>query len=352
MREDSQSHTDAATEGISKSATETTSPEASAGERELSISSMPTAHHDSLKIYLRQISQISLLTKQEEVTLFKQLEHGKQLASVAQTQLEEQPVLPYEKRRHLLIQLREGERIAHDARRQLAVANLRLVVCIAAKYQNSGLPLSDLVQEGNLGLLKALEKFDYRRDFKFSTYGTWWIQQAIIRYITDHGRTIRLPAHVIEKLNRYNRTNGGNLRQQKLTDEELAEQVNLPVDILRKALCHLGGTASLDVPVGEEGDASLLDLIEDERTAAPDQSVFGNVAGEELERLLDTLPEREAQVLRLRFGLGSDEPHTLAEIGAMFKVSRERVRQIEESALRKLRGPARQQRLKEIFDLT
>ncbi len=350
MREESLSHKKEVGEETKASA-RAINQKLAGEEREIPISSMPTAHHDSLKIYLRQISQISLLSKSEEVSLFKQLEYGKQLASVAQTQLEAHPNLPTEKRYHLQQQLVEGERIAHDARTQLAVANLRLVVCIAAKYQNSGLPLSDLVQEGNLGLLKALEKFDYRRDFKFSTYGTWWIQQAIIRYITDHGRTIRLPAHVIEKLNRFNRTNGGSLRQQKLTDEELAEKVNLPVDILRKALCHLGGTASLDVPVGEEGDASLLDLIEDEHTVAPDHTVFGNVAAEELERLLDTLPDREAQVLRLRFGLGSDEPHTLAEIGAMFQVSRERVRQIEESALRKLRGPARQQRLKEIFDI-
>src|SRR6056297_919145 len=268
---------------------------------------------DSVRVYLKEMGKVDLLTKEEEVELAKRVEQGDE-----------------------------------EARRQLTEANLRLVVSIAKKYIGQGMSFLDLIQEGNMGLMKAVEKFDYTKGYKFSTYATWWIRQAITRAIADQGRTIRVPVHMVEKINKLIKIQRQLLQEKgrEPTPEEIAEEMDISADKVSEIKKIAQESVSLDTPIGEEEDSSLGDFIEDTKTPEPSSTVSKNLLKEQLDSVLDTLTDREKRILELRFGIEDGRPRTLEEVGKEFGVTRERIRQIEAKALRKLRHPTRSKKLK------
>ncbi|MCL4448969.1 MAG: sigma-70 family RNA polymerase sigma factor [Actinobacteria bacterium] len=290
---------------------------------------------DLIRLYLTDIGQYPLLTKNDEVRLAQQIEAGKN----AEGELEElDAAISTAKKRELTRKVRLGE----DAQRKFVQSNLRLVVSIAKKYQASGLPLLDLIQEGNLGLMHAVEKFDWRKGFKFSTYATWWIRQAITRGIANTGRTIRLPVHAGDTLTRVQKAQAR--LELKLgrpaTLDELGTEVELPPEKLVEALRFRAEPLSLSEPLREDGDAELGDVVEDRSADSPLETASSILLPEEIDKLLIPLDEREKAILRLRFGLDRGEPRTLEEVGEHFDLTRERIRQIEARAMSKLRHPS------------
>lgn len=272
---------------------------------------------DPVRMYLKEIGKIPLLTPEEEIELAKRIEQGDE-----------------------------------EAKKRLAEANLRLVVSIAKRYVGRGMLFLDLIQEGNLGLLKAVEKFDYRKGYKFSTYATWWIRQAITRAIADQARTIRIPVHMVETINKLVRVSRQLLQEKgrEPTPEEIAKEMNMPVEKVREILKIAQEPVSLETPIGEEEDSHLGDFIPDDDALAPSEAAAYSMLKEQLLEVLDSLNEREKKVLKLRFGLEDGRARTLEEVGKEFNVTRERIRQIEAKALRKLRHPSRSKKLKDFLE--
>src|SRR3954452_12484207 len=287
--------------------------------------------HDLVRLYLDEIGRHDLLTKDDEARLAQRIELGR----AAHDELNGPGKIPAARRRELMRQMRDGD----EATDVFVKANLRLVVSIAKKYQASGLPLLDLVQEGNLGLMHAVEKFDWRRGFKFSTYATWWIRKAIMQGIHNSARTIRLPAHAGEQVRKVQRADVAleSTLGRSPTIEELSEAVGLPATQVTEIMRYSSDPVSLSAPVGEEGDSELGDIVADASGTTPFDAVAESMLGAEIEKLLAPLDERERQVIRLRFGLDRGEPRTLEDLASHFNLTRERIRQIEQRAMAKLR---------------
>ena len=272
---------------------------------------------DPVRMYLKEIGKVPLLSAEREIELAKRMEEGDE-----------------------------------DAKKELAEANLRLVVSIAKRYVGRGMLFLDLIQEGNLGLIKAVEKFDYHKGYKFSTYATWWIRQAITRAIADQARTIRIPVHMVETINKLIRVSRQLLQElgREPLPEEIAKELDMPVERVREILKISQEPVSLETPIGEEEDSHLGDFIQDDNVPVPAEAAAQTLLKEQLDEVLDTLTEREQKVLRLRFGMNDGRARTLEEVGKEFDVTRERIRQIEEKALRKLRHPSRSRKLRDYLD--
>lgn len=300
---------------------------------------------DHVKMYLKEIGKVNLLTPEEELSLAKRMADGE----TAKEQLEEiGEEIDEDTKKQIDLLIADGEK----AKKSLAEANLRLVVSIAKRYVGRGMLFLDLIQEGNLGLIKAVDKFDYTKGYKFSTYATWWIRQAITRAIADQARTIRIPVHMVETINKLVRVSRQLVQElgREPTPEELAKELNMPVDKVREISKISQEPVSLETPIGEEEDSHLGDFIPDEDAPAPSEAASFVLLKEQLGAVLETLSEREAKVLRLRFGLDDGRARTLEEVGKEFDVTRERIRQIEATALRKLRHPSRSKKLKDFLD--
>jgi RNA polymerase primary sigma factor len=298
---------------------------------------------DPLRLYLREIGRISLLTAREEVQLAVQLERGEKAVERLTGD-----IFMHEERTILQQWVYEGE----GARQHLIQANLRLVVSIAKKYVGRGLSFLDLIQEGNIGLMRATEKFDYTKGFKFSTYATWWIRQAITRSISDQSRTIRLPVHVGETINRVKKTAHRlqQLLEREPTPEEIAQALDIPEEKVRRVLEASRQPVSLEQPVGDDGDTVLGDFIEDERALAPIDTASQQLMREQIDGVLARLPERERKIIQLRYGLNDGRYRTLEEVGKEFGITRERIRQIESKVLKKLRHPSYGRTLRSYLD--
>lgn len=299
---------------------------------------------DTVSLYLREVGSVPLLNAEQEVELASQFEEGRE----AQDKIERGRYANEEDHARLARQVRLGE-LARD---HLTKANSRLVVSIAKKYMGQGVPFLDLIQEGNLGLMKAVDKFDYKRGFKFSTYATWWIRQAVTRAIADQGRTIRVPVHMSDRIRKLYRVSR-ELEQKfgrEPTPKEIAEEMDLTAQKVRWMLRISRRPLSLEKPVGEDGDSELGSFIEDEDTVSPSDSATHDLLRKELENALATISPREARILRLRFGLIDGRAHTLEELGQKFGLTRERIRQIEGEALRRLRHPSRARRLRDYLN--
>ena len=300
---------------------------------------------DHVKMYLKEIGKVNLLTPEEELSLAKRMADGE----TAKEQIEEiGENIDEDSKKQIDLLIADGEK----AKKSLAEANLRLVVSIAKRYVGRGMLFLDLNQEGILCLIKAVDKFDYTKGYKFSTYATWWIRQAITRAIADQARTIRIPVHMVETINKLVRVSRQLVQElgREPTPEELAKELNMPVDKVREISKISQEPVSLETPIGEEEDSHLGDFIPDEDAPAPSEAASFVLLKEQLGAVLETLSEREAKVLRLRFGLDDGRARTLEEVGKEFDVTRERIRQIEAKALRKLRHPSRSKKLKDFLD--
>jgi RNA polymerase primary sigma factor len=284
---------------------------------EMALSTEGIAIDDPVKIYLKEIGRVPLLSTEEEIELAQRMAKGDRYA-----------------------------------KKRLSEANLRLVVSIAKKYVGRGMQFLDLIQEGNLGLIKAVEKFDYTKGFKFSTYATWWIRQAITRAIADQARTIRIPVHMVETISRVKKISSQIVHEEghEPSPEEIAERMNMPVDKVREIMRVAQDPVSLETPIGEEEDSHLGDFIPDDDAPAPAEQASHTLLREQLNEVLSTLTDREAKVLKLRFGLEDGKARTLEEVGQQFDVTRERIRQIEAKALRKLRHPSRSKKVKDFLE--
>ena len=308
---------------------------------------------DPVRMYLKEIGKVKLLTPDEEVRLAQDMGAG-DAAKERMEEIErakkkgEEILLTPEEEKELKRAIKRGE----AAKQRLAEANLRLVVSIAKRYVGRGMLFLDLIQEGNLGLIKAVEKFDYTKGYKFSTYATWWIRQAITRAIADQARTIRIPVHMVETINKVIRVSRQLLQElgHDPSPEEISEEMNMPVDKVREILKIAQEPVSLETPIGEEQDAHLGDCIPDEDASEPSEAASYTLLKEQLIDVLDTLTPREEKVLKLRFGLEDGRTRTLEEVGKEFNVTRERIRQIEAKALRKLRHPSRSKKLKDFLN--
>jgi len=301
---------------------------------------------DPVRMYLKEIGKVPLLTADQEVELATVMSAGREAeARVAQAEAE---TIPEAEMAELKKQIKAGEK----AKQQLAEANLRLVVSIAKRYVGRGMLFLDLIQEGNLGLIKAVEKFDYTKGYKFSTYATWWIRQAITRAIADQARTIRIPVHMVETINKVIRVSRQLLQElgHDPSPEEISAEMNMPVDKVREILKIAQEPVSLETPIGEEEDSHLGDFIPDEAASEPSEAASFTLLKEQLVDVLGTLTPREEKVLKLRFGIEDGRTRTLEEVGKEFNVTRERIRQIEAKALRKLRHPSRSKKLKDFLN--
>ena len=310
---------------------------------------------DPVRMYLKEIGKVPLLSAEEEIELSQKMEAGAvatEKIAILEERMEGADENEVAELKEEIANLQKDVDLGSEAKKRLAEANLRLVVSIAKRYVGRGMLFLDLIQEGNLGLIKAVEKYDYRKGFKFSTYATWWIRQAITRAIADQARTIRIPVHMVETINKLIRVSRQLLQElgREPSPEEIAAEMNMPVDRVREILKISQEPVSLETPIGEEEDSHLGDFIKDDNVPVPADAAAFTLLKEQLEEVLNTLTDREQKVLTLRFGLEDGRARTLEEVGKEFNVTRERIRQIEAKALRKLRHPSRSRKLKDYLE--